>query len=69
VPRADAAASEDREAASSCDDAALDGGAADAADKEFVDKMHGWLMTVAVLFVGITFQGVNDAKPSYLGQC
>ncbi|EMS58154.1 hypothetical protein TRIUR3_08046 [Triticum urartu] len=51
-----AAASKAREAAAGCDLALAD--AIEDADKEFVDKMRGWLMTVATLFVGIAFQAL-----------
>ncbi|XP_044958424.1 uncharacterized protein LOC123409630 [Hordeum vulgare subsp. vulgare] len=56
VPLADAAALKAREAASVCDLALADPRAD--AEKEFVDKMRGWLMTVAALFVGIAFQAL-----------
>ncbi|KAF7099209.1 hypothetical protein CFC21_100872 [Triticum aestivum] len=51
-----AAASKAREAAAGCDLALAD--AIEDGDKEFVDKMRGWLMTVATLFVGIAFQAL-----------
>ncbi|XP_051208299.1 uncharacterized protein [Lolium perenne] len=54
VPRADRAASEARKAAESCDEALSDAGA----DKDFLDKMRGWLMAVTTLFVGIAFQAI-----------
>ncbi|KAF7105416.1 hypothetical protein CFC21_106231 [Triticum aestivum] len=56
VPLAHAAASKAREAAAGCDLALAD--AIEDVDKEFVDKMRGWLMTVATLFVGIAFQAL-----------
>jgi hypothetical protein len=56
VPRADAAALEAREAAASCD-AALSDPVADA-NKDFLDKTRGWLMTVSALFVGMAFQAI-----------
>jgi hypothetical protein len=56
VPRADAAASEAREAAAGCD-AALADPVTDA-DNEVLNKMRGWLMAVATLFVGMTFEAV-----------
>jgi hypothetical protein len=55
VPLADEAKLEARKAAASCDAALLN--PLDA-DKDFLHKMRGWLMTVATLFVGIAYQAV-----------
>lgn len=58
VPLADAAAFEARKAAARCD-AALADPVADA-NKEFFEKMCGWLLAVATLFVGIAFQAITQ---------
>jgi hypothetical protein len=52
VPLADEAKLEARAAATSCDAALLN--PLDA-DKDFLHKMRGWLMTVATLFVSIAY--------------
>uniref|UniRef100_R7W9P9 Uncharacterized protein n=1 Tax=Aegilops tauschii TaxID=37682 RepID=R7W9P9_AEGTA len=47
VPLADAAAVKAREAAANCDAALADSSVADADKDDFLDKMRGWVMTVA----------------------
>ncbi|KQK05148.2 hypothetical protein BRADI_2g18339v3 [Brachypodium distachyon] len=56
VPHADAAALAAREAAAICDAAIADPAAGN--DNDFLEKMRGWLMTVATLFVSMAFQAM-----------